>query len=230
MPGHTRPHDQHSHHAQTSSTSPHIRLESGDEVSRHLAAADAELGALIEQVGCVDLGPLGDPFEVIARSIASQQLSSASAESIFRRMEEQIGATPEAIAGADPDAMRAIGLSGRKAEYLQGIARDVVSGELDLEAMREMDDDAITERLLGVRGIGPWTVHMFLLFSLGRLDVLADGDLGTRTAAGEALGLGRPATSKELVDRSERWRPYRSAAMFYLWASRGAPIACEPDA
>ena len=206
-----------------------IHLERDDDVSRALAKADPRLARVIDDVGCLDFGPVGEPFEVLVRSVVSQQLSGKSAESIFARLADNVGITPEALASADDAELRRIGLSHRKAEYIQGIARQVASGELDLDELALLDDETVSDRLVKVRGIGPWSAHMFLMFALRRPDVLANDDYGIRQAVGTVLGLGRPATTEELAEAAEPWRPHRSAALFYLWAaSDGGLMACEP--
>jgi DNA-3-methyladenine glycosylase II len=200
-----------------------IRYTSDDETSRALAAADPALGELIARLGGVEFDPGEgeDRFAMLVRSVAGQQLSGAAAQRIFDRLGEQIGLTPEALAGASIEQLRAVGLSQRKAEYVGDLARAVLTCELDLPRIDELSDDDIVEQLTRIRGIGPWTAHMFLLFALRRPDVIAPGDLGIRQAAGRLLGLGREATPAEVESAAEGWRPYRSAATFYLYREAG---------
>lgn len=193
-----------------------------DAPSRALALADPELGALIDRVATVE-GTLwsGAGFAVIARSIISQQLSEKAAATIWRRVAEQIGTTPEAIAVAPVEALRTAGLSGRKVEYLQEIARGTLAGEIDWDALDALDDEAVIEELVALRGVGRWTAEMYLIFALGRSDVLAVDDQGLRNTAGRAFGLGRAATRAELQERGERWKPWRSVASLWLWGDVG---------
>ncbi len=205
-----------------------IHYDRADAPSRALAAADPELGRIIDEVGCVDLEGHDTPFESLARSIVGQQLSGTVATRIWERLGAAVGTSPARIAAADQDALLAVGLSHRKAEYLQGLAAAVVSGDLDLDALEELPDDEVRERLTALRGLGPWTAHMYLMFQLARPDVLAVGDAGVRSSVGKLRRLGRPATEDELRDVGESWRPYRSVALFYLWAAgdSGAFLRC----
>jgi DNA-3-methyladenine glycosylase II len=199
-----------------------LSYTSDDEPSRALAGADPELGALIDRVGSVE-SPLwsGAGFAVIARSIVSQQLSEKAAATIWRRIAEQVGTSPESIADARVETLRAAGLSGRKVEYLQAIARSTVSGDIDWNALEALDDEAVIEALIELRGVGRWTAEMYLIFALGRPDVLAVDDQGLRNTAGRALGLGRAATREELAARGECWKPWRSVASLWLWGDVG---------
>jgi len=192
-----------------------------DLPSRALAHADPQLGALIDRVGQVEASFPGGGFAVIARSIVSQQLSEKAASTIWGRVAEQTGTSPEALADAPAEALRAAGLSGRKVEYLQAIARSTVAGDIDWDGLESLDDEAVIEELVRLRGVGRWTAEMYLIFALGRPDVLALDDLGLRNSAGRAMGLGRPATRDELGERGERWRPWRSVASLWLWADVG---------
>lgn len=200
---------------------PHLHYRADDEASRALAAADPMLGDLIERIGAVDFTERESAFEFLVRSIVGQQLSGKAATSIYDRLAGGVGITPGALASATNADLRAAGLSARKAEYVSGIARAVVSGELDLDPGRfaGMTDDEVVADLTRVRGVGPWTVHMFLIFALGRPDVVADGDGGVRSTLGKLLGLGRPATAAEVCERAALWHPYASAALLYLWAA-----------
>jgi DNA-3-methyladenine glycosylase II len=198
-----------------------ISISSSDAASRALAAADPQLGALIDRIGSLERGPLSSGFPVMARSIVGQQLSEKVAPKIWARVVESAGETPEAIAAADFDTLRAAGLSGRKIEYLQGIAAATLSGDLDWDALADLDDEAVIARLTALRGVGRWTAEMYLIFALGRPDVLALDDYGVRASAGRLAGLERPMTREELAQRGELWRPYRSVASLWLWASHG---------
>jgi DNA-3-methyladenine glycosylase II len=198
-----------------------ITYTADDEPSRALAAADPELGALIDRVGRVDGSFVGGGFAVIARSIVSQQLSEKAASTIWGRVADSVGTTAESLAGADAETLRATGLSGRKVEYLQGIARSTLTGEISWDGLAQLDDEAVIEELVRLRGVGRWTAEMYLIFALGRLDVLALDDQGLRNSAGRAMGLGRSATRDELEERGQLWRPWRSIASLWLWGDVG---------
>jgi DNA-3-methyladenine glycosylase II len=203
-------------------TPPHMLvLDAADTPSRALATADPLLGALIRRIGHFERRPSGTGFGVVARSIVGQQLSEKVAPVIWRRLAEQVGTRPEDILGATAEDLRAAGLSGRKAEYLQGLARATLAGEIDWDALESMPDEDVIAELTKQRGIGRWTAEMYLIFALGRPDVLALDDFGVRASAGRALGYGRVATREELAERGELWRPYRSIASLWLWADQG---------
>jgi DNA-3-methyladenine glycosylase II len=198
-----------------------ITYTAEDAPSRALAAADPQLGALIDRVGRVDGSFGGGGFSVIARSIVSQQLSEKAASTIWARVAEQVGTSPEALADAADGALRAAGLSGRKVEYLQGIARATVAGDINWSGLEALTDDEVIEILVGLRGVGRWTAEMYLIFALGRLDVLALDDLGLRKSAGRVMGLGRAASREELGQRGQLWKPLRSVASLWLWGDMG---------
>lgn len=196
------------------------RLLTPDEpASRALAVADPALGALIERVCRVEVPVPQAPFRELVSSIVGQQLSAKAAATIWKRMLLAVDPTPEALAVADTETLRAAGLSRAKTEYVQGIARAVLSGEIDLEALAHADDEQVIAQLTRLRGVGRWTAEMHLIFALGRPDVLALDDLGVRASAGRMLGLDRAATRDELAQRGELWRPHRSTASLWLWGA-----------
>ena len=199
-----------------------IRYSVGDEVSDSLTAADPSIGRVISRVGSVEVESGPTRFATLTRIVLGQQLSESAASAIIARVNRDIGLTPEAIVVASKQALLSAGVSGRKSGYLRGVARAVLSEGLDLDALDTLDDERVVERLMRVRGVGRWTAQMFLLFALKRPDVIVLDDIGIRAAAGRALGLGRPASARELEEASERWRPYRSAATLYLSRDRNA--------
>lgn len=201
---------------------PHVlRHTFDDSESRALATADPELGALIDRVGEIQIDVTGGGFEVMAESIVSQQLSWKAAATIWGRLSSQVGSSPEALAQASHDSLRAVGLSNRKAEYVGDIARATLSGDIGWDALEHLDDDAVIEALVRLRGVGRWTAEMYLIFALGRPDVLALDDLGIRMSAGRMVGLSGPMPREALAERGELWRPFRSTASLWLWADQG---------
>jgi DNA-3-methyladenine glycosylase II len=133
--------------------------------------------------------------------------------------------TPAQLIAADPEALRTAGLSRAKVAYLRDLAERIEDGELDLDHLSEMSDAQVSEQLTAVKGIGQWSTDMFLIFHLGRADVLAVGDLGIRRAVERAYGLKKIPDAKSLTRIGEPWRPYRSLACLYLWASLdNAPV------
>lgn len=207
-----------------------IRYSASDTASRTVAAADPGMARLIAELGCVEFTPpTAGPFEVLVRGVVGQQLSGSAADAIFERLRDRIGVAPTALLAASDEQLRATGLSRAKAGYVRGLAAAAAAGELDVDRLRALDDESVVRELTRLRGVGRWTAEMFLLFALGRPDVIPTGDLGVRKAAGLALGLGRAASADELAEAAERWRPYRSAAALYLWRSGRAVVGVCPD-
>ena len=167
--------------------------------------------------------PVVTPFAAIVRTIIGQQVSVGAARSMNTRMRERFGGdypTPEQVLADDPEELRtACGLSRAKVGFLRSLAEHVVAGMVDLDALESLDDEEVERQLRAIKGVGPWTAHVFLMFQLKRPDVLAPGDLGIRKAAQIAYGLDVPPTPDELVAMAEVWRPHRSTASRILWKS-----------
>ncbi len=182
---------------------------------------------LIKQLGPLDLearrrGRPADAYGALLRSIVGQQLSTKAARTIYERMTQLWDGrtpTPEQLLEADPDAIRAAGLSRPKIAYLRSLAEHVLSGELELDRLDELSDDEITAELTAVKGLGRWTADMFLIFHLNRPDVLPVGDLGVRRAIETVYELPSIPAAEEMEELAEPWRPYRSVASLYLWRS-----------
>jgi DNA-3-methyladenine glycosylase II len=193
---------------------------------RHLGRRDPHLKQLMSTVGPCRLRPdAGDPFALLVRSIISQMISTKAAAAVFARVQAALGEaglTPAGVRALSEVDLRAAGLSGAKVRSLRSLADRAVSGELPLDRLEELADEEIAAHLLPVPGIGTWTVEMFLIFGLGRLDVLPVGDLGVRAGVRDLYGLAELPTAAELFARAEPWRPYRTVATWYLWRSRGA--------
>lgn len=163
------------------------------------------------------------------RSITGQQLSVRAARAIYARLADRFGGrapTPAEILADDPDALReAAGFSRAKVAYLRSLAEHVTTGELALDRLPALPDDEVVRELTAVKGIGAWTAHMFLMFTLHRPDVLPTGDLGIRNAAMRAYALPAPPPPAELEALAEPWRPFRTRACEYLWRSLdNAPV------
>jgi DNA-3-methyladenine glycosylase II len=190
---------------------------------------DPVMAGLIEDFG----GPLplehdskgrpADVYGALLRSITGQQLSVKAARAIYGRLTERFGGrapTPEEILADDPEALKAAaGLSRAKVASLRSLAEHVLGGELELDRLDQLDDSEAIRDLVAVKGIGEWTAHMFLMFTLRRPDVLATGDVGIRNAAMRAYGLDAPPGAEALTAIAEPWRPYRTRACLYLWRS-----------
>ncbi len=162
------------------------------------------------------------------RAIVGQQLSTKAAAAIYRRLVDRFGGrepTPQEILDDDPDELRSVGLSHAKVAYLRSLAEHVLDGSLELERLDTLPDEQVIAELTAVKGIGAWSAHVFLMFHLGRPDVLAVGDLGIRKAMMVAYGLDALPLPPEMERIAEPWRPYRSLACRYLWRS----LDNEPD-
>lgn len=196
----------------------------------HLRGADPVMKGLVEAYGPLSLadrrrGRPPDAFGALVRSIVGQQLSTKAARSIYGRLAELFDGRspdPESLAAADARLIRSAGLSGRKVEYLRDLAAKVRDGEVDLARLAELPDEDVTAELTRIKGLGPWTADMFMIFHLRRPDVLAVGDLGTRSAVRRAYGLPELPGPTELRRIAEPWRPHRSLACLYLWKSLDA--------
>jgi DNA-3-methyladenine glycosylase II len=192
-----------------------------------LSEADSTMGSLIarfeapEEVRKRRGRPPTSAYGAILRAIVGQQLSTKAARTIYARVVDMYGGdpTPAQLIETDPEDLRAAGLSYSKAAYLRDLAERIEDGDLDLDHISEQDDDEVIRELTQVKGLGRWTAEMFLMFHLGRPDVLPVGDLGIRKAAMIEYGLEELPDPETLERLGERWRPYRSLACLYLWRS-----------
>ncbi len=200
------------------------------EAVEHLLAADPVMAGIIEQVGPCLLGsrtdrggPAHDHYGALLRAIVAQQLSVSAARSIYGRLTDRYGGrtpSPDRLLADDPEELRAAaGLSRAKVVFLRDLAERLESGELRLDDLEDVPDEEVARRLIEVKGVGQWTVDMYLLFHLGRPDVLPVGDLGIRRAAMLAYRLRKLPQPPRLVKLARPWRPWRSVASWYLWAS-----------
>ena len=186
--------------------------------------------ALVDRLGPLSLddrrrGRPADPYGALLRAIVGQQLSTKAARSIYGRLLELFGGAPpkpSELLAADPQTVRATGLSRAKVAYLRDLAARVDDGRLPVDQLAEHDDAAVAAELVAVKGLGQWTADMFLIFHLGRPDVLAVGDLGIRRAVERAYQLTEPPGARELERIAEPWRPQRTLACLYLWRSLDA--------
>ena len=201
-------------------TTPITLIETPAALADHieqLIQIEPRFGPVYSQVGVPDLRRNAGGFEQLMRAMVGQQLSVAAARSIWNKLEVAKLTTPEAIAQADDDTLKASGLSRQKIRYV----RSLVEHNIDFDALASMSDEAVIDALTAVTGIGRWTAEMYLLFSLGRADVLAVDDLAIKEGAKQLLELDERPTPKQLKELSQPWSPHRSAASLLLWAYYG---------
>ena len=185
---------------------------------RHLRAADPVMRAVIDAVGPFTLRLERDRFGMLVRSIISQQISTSAARSIRRRLQELAPDMKAAtVAQCTIDELRTVGLSPQKASYIADLAHKVNDGTVDLRQIGRLSDERVVEQLTQVKGIGRWTAQMFLIFSLGRLDVFPHDDLGVRTAIRNRYGLDDLPDKQTAHAIAAPWRPYASVASWYCW-------------
>jgi DNA-3-methyladenine glycosylase II len=196
------------------------------EAVAHLRASDAVLGALIDRVGplALELKSAHSLFEAMLRSIVYQQLHAKAASTILGRVLVELarhgGAKPEALAGVSDAALRGAGLSANKLLAVRDLAAKCTEGTVpSMKEARKLGDDELVARLTTVRGIGPWTVHMLLIFYLGRPDVMPTSDFAIRAGFKKLYKKRKDPTPEAILKHARRWQPYRSVASWYLWRS-----------
>jgi DNA-3-methyladenine glycosylase II len=204
------------------------------KASKALAASDPTMAALIDRIGEIDLATRlrrrqekrpADAYGALLRAIVGQQLSTKAARTIYLRVLDLFDGqtpSPEQLLQARESDLRGAGLSGRKTEYIRDLAAHVLSGELELDRLDQLDDEEVIDEIVAVRGLGRWTAEMFLIFHLERPDVLSGGDLGIRKAIQLEYGLDEMPPPSQVIEIGERWRPHRSLASIYLWESLAA--------
>lgn len=200
---------------------PHASIVDWSPALAHLTTADPRLAPLIERHGPPTIAPTTDAVHSLARAIVSQQLSGAAAATIWGRVLALYeGARFPAAAAvlATPDTkLRAAGLSGAKTAAVKDLARHVIENRLEPAKLPGASDDEVAAMLLPVRGIGPWSVDMFLMFALARPDVLPVGDLGVRKGMQRHFKLRKLPEADKMRKLAEPWRPFRTAASWYMW-------------
>jgi DNA-3-methyladenine glycosylase II len=191
----------------------------------HLRALDPRWSKLIEDVGPCRLEPRPDRFGTLVRAIIGQQISSKAATSIDLRLRELAGEphAPGPILAVGETGLRSCGLSGVKARYVLNLSRAVQEGAIPLDEVHNWEDEQVVAALTAVKGVGPWTAEMFLVFALGRQDVLSVGDLGIRVGLKTFFELEELPSPPRCRELAEPWRPYRTVAMWYLWRQLDGP-------
>ncbi len=191
-----------------------------DEAKVALAKRDRVLRRLVRDYPDASLRTRGDAFQTLARSIVGQQISVKAAQAVWDRLVATAGrVAPAALVALDEEAMRAAGLSRMKVAYLKDLAGRFHEGELKPRRWSRMDDEAVIADLVRVKGIGRWSVEMFLIFHLMRPDVLPVGDLGLQRAMERLYNGGDALTKDDMREIAGPWRPFASAATWYLWRS-----------
>ena len=205
----------------TPPTTPERKNEYPAGALEHLRRSDPVIGRLVERYGVVVRDRSRPPFYALVAAIVGQQISVKAAAAILGRLGDLLpdrrAFDPHALAAIAPDQLRAAGLSAAKAAYTHGLAGKVAGGAIDLDRLPRLPDEEAIATLVQVKGIGRWTAEMFLIFSLGRLDVLAVDDLGLRAGVQRAYGLAQLPRAAELRALAEPWRPYRTIATIYIW-------------
>ena len=199
-----------------------VRLESAllDSARRSLSRRDPVLRPLIRKVGPCRLRWRGDPYRYLVRGVFYQQLAGAAASAIEGRFKAEFGGRiprPERLLEASPQRLRSVGLSRQKAAAVRSIATAFLDDTVSARKLPGMEDEEVIAAVTRIRGVGVWTAHMLLMFSLGRPDVLPVGDYGVRKAARELYELDSLPKPRELEAIAEPWQPYRSVASWYLW-------------
>jgi DNA-3-methyladenine glycosylase II len=194
------------------------------QAERYLAKCDNKLAPVIKSSGPCRLKPHTDHYGELVGSIVGQQLSSVAAGTIWRRVLDLFDGhmpTPPELIKIDDQKLRDAGLSWAKVGYVKDLARHILDGRLDLAHISTMPNEQLIEQLTAVKGLGEWSAHMFMMFGLGRLDILPVGDLGVRKAMMELYGLKQlpdPARMVTIANQN-KWHPYESVASWYLWQS-----------
>ncbi len=198
-------------------------LSPGGALDR-LAELDSDIASARDRFGPPVDRSLPASFETLARSVIGQQISRAAASSIWTRMQSLKCCTANVIATMTPDEMMSVGLSRRKAEYIIGIANEIYSGRLDLQALEGLGGDEVQKRLVEIRGIGPWTADNFRLFALGDMDAWPFNDLALQEGMKRLKGLNERPNVKTMRRLGEPWRPYRGAGALMLWHIYGVLV------
>lgn len=190
----------------------------------HLSKHDAVLRPIIARAGLAKLAPHTNYYGALVSSIVSQQLSVKAADAIEKRFLDLFDGkfpSPEQILSVSTEQLRAIGFSNAKARYVHDLAQHIIDGKVKFDRIPEQSNDEIMAELIDVKGIGEWTVHMFLMFCVGRLDVLPVGDLGIKNGIRALYGFTDTPTPQQITDlaQANNWHPYESVASWYVWHS-----------
>jgi DNA-3-methyladenine glycosylase II len=198
------------------------------EAADKIATGDPVLAGVIAQVGRCTIRPHTNYYQELVQSILGQQLSlkaAAAIEARFIVLFEGVFPSPAQILGKDPDELRSVGLSRAKAVYVQDLAQHIIDGRIAFDRLDQQSNEEITAELTAVKGIGEWTVHMFLMFAMGRLDILPVGDLGIKNGIRKLYGLSEQPAPQAIsaIAEANHWHPYETVASWYVWQSLNLP-------
>lgn len=193
-----------------------------EQAAQQLAAHDPVLRPIIARAGLSTIEPHQDYYRALVHEVIGQQLHTKAAASIRQRFEALFDSRvpePTVILARPFEDLRSVGLSRAKATYIRDIAQHIVDGKLAFGALDSLSNEQVIARLTAVKGIGEWTAHMFLIFCMGRLDVLPTGDLGIRSGIRKLYGLRDLPTAAQMIQLAKRrhWSPYQSVASWYIW-------------
>ncbi len=194
------------------------------EAAEYLSEHDAMLAPVIARAGLCTIRPHRNYYQELVDSIISQQLSVKAAAAIEGRFRDMFGGefpSPEQILTKDVEELRAIGFSRAKAAYVRDLAQHILDGQIRFDHLDKLDNQAVVAELIPVKGIGEWTAHMFLMFCMGRSDVLPVGDLGIRNGIRQLYDLDHAPSPDEIraIATQNEWAPYESIASWYVWQS-----------
>ncbi len=190
------------------------------DAHNHLAASDPVMAEVINEIGPCTLNRQTNRYRNLVRAIVGQQISGAAARSVFKKLEASVNSktlTADSVAKLKEGELRAVGLSSQKTRYIRDLTDHVLDKRLNLRSLHYRSDDEVVELLTDVKGIGLWTAQMFLMFSLGRPDILPWGDLGIQVAMKNLYGFESLPSKSECLDVAQPWRPYATIASWYLW-------------
>ncbi len=207
----------------------YLKYDLNDKRVQYLIRTDATLGNLIRYIGTSELVIEKDGFRCLVKYIVGQQISDKARETIWQRLCKTLeGVTPDAVLLTGDSVFRGMGLSGRKVEYIRILATEVVEGRIDFEEFQSLANEEIIAKLIALKGIGRWTAEMYLIFSLGRENVLSQGDGTIRRAIQWMYALEEPPSAKEVVEYFSNWTKYATIVSSYLWKSIALGLTQEP--
>lgn len=201
-----------------------INERAAKAAAEHFQQTDAKLAPIVAQCGLCPIRAHKEYYRALVGEIIGQQLSVKAAASIRKRFEVLFGDTfpePEAILQKTVEELRSVGLSNAKAKYIRDLAQHIIDGKLQFDHLDDLPNEAVMLELTDVKGIGEWTAHMFLMFCMGRSDILAYGDLGIRNAVKKLYKLDHAPSPQEVeeIAKKNQWHPYETIACWYLWQS-----------